>query len=134
MWTTIDRARRRLQGATAANPFAGRDQTSTEGLATAGAVPVEDVVIILGSFQLDRLRAALEIVLGDAVERPDTPARIERALTVLLAQREVPGKPEVMRRPAGLSTPESWEIHLEGVDRATSRAVRTASRTGIFAS
>jgi hypothetical protein len=101
---------------------------------TPTARPVEDVVIILGSAGVGQLRAALEQVLGDAVERPDTPARIEHALSILLARRGATGKPSVLRRPAGLSTPESWEIHLLGVDRATSRAVRSAGRTGFFVS
>jgi hypothetical protein len=136
MWTTIDRARRRLTGASASPDSAELDQVSGDATIAAAPAPrpVEDVVIILGSFQVDQLRAALELQLGDAVERPDTPARIEHALSILLAQREAPGKPHVLRRPAGLSTPESWEIHLDGVDRATSRAVRAAGRTGMFTS
>jgi hypothetical protein len=135
MWTTIDRARRRLTSVLASADSPAPDQASGDPTAVATpARPTEDVVIILGSFQVDQLREALERQLGDAVERPDTPARIEHALSILLAQRQAPGKPRVLRRPAGLSTPESWEIHLDGVDRATSRAVRAAGRTGIFAS
>jgi hypothetical protein len=132
MWPTLDRARRRLSGAPApASPSRSVDVADSEPLPPAR--PLEDVVIIFGSFQVDNLRAALEHVLGDAIERPDTPARIELALTILLARRGVPGKPRVLRRPAGLSTPESWEIHLDGVDRATSRAVRGAGRNGVIA-
>jgi hypothetical protein len=132
MWPTIDRARRRLTGASAHS--ASDELDGTPSTATPAPRPVEDVVIILGSVGVDQLRAALEQVLGDAVERPDTPDRIERALSILLARRGATGKPSVLRRPAGLSTPESWEIHLLGVDRATSRAVRAAGRTGCFAS
>jgi hypothetical protein len=135
MWTTIDRARRRLTSVLASADSPAPDQASGDAIAVATpARPTEDVVIILGSFQVEQLREALERQLGDAVERPDTPARIEHALSILLAQRQAPGKPRVLRRPAGLSTPESWEIHLDGVDRATSRAVRAAGRTGVFAS
>jgi hypothetical protein len=130
MWPTIDRARRRLGGASASAAPTDGDATIP---AVAAQLHVEDVVIILGSVEVDRLRAALELELGDAVERPDTPARIERALFILLAHRGAAGKPIVLRRPAGLSTPESWEIHLNGVDRATSRAVRAAGRSGSFA-
>jgi hypothetical protein len=93
---------------------------------------VEDVVIILGRVELDQLRDALKNALGDEVERPNTPARLEQALSLLLARRAAPGRPRVLRRPAAVSTPESWEIHLDGVDRATSTAVRDASRTGGF--
>ena len=89
-------------------------------------------MIVLGQEELDHLRAALQAVLGDAVERPNSPARIERALSLLLVARGAPGKPRVLRRPAAVSTPESWEIHLDGVDRATSAAVRDAGRTGRF--
>jgi hypothetical protein len=75
---------------------------------------------------------ALQQALGNAVERPDTPARIEHALSLVLAGRDDPGRPRVLRRPAGVSTPEAWEIHLEGVDHATGTAVRSAGRTGRF--
>ena len=139
MWPTIDRARRRLSGGApgdgaAAVPATGvtTDATSFEPAMT-GARRVEDVVIVMGQVELDQLRAALQRTLGDAVERPNTPARIERALSLLLTRRGAPGRPTVLRRPAGLSTPESWEIHLDGVDRATGTAVREAGRTGTFA-
>ena len=123
MWPTIDRARRRLTGAS----------VSAESAPAAGGRALEDVVITLGAVELDQLQAALQLLLGDAVERPDTPARIERALVLLLAHRGAPGRPRVLRRPAGLSTPEAWEIHLDGVDAATSTAIREAGRTGVFA-
>ncbi len=129
MWPTIERARRLLGGVSAPARPSEVDATTPAGAQR----PVEDVVIILGSVEVDRLRAALERELGDAVERPDTPARIEHALLLFLAHRGAAGKPSVLRRPAGLSTPESWEIHLDGVDRATSRAVRAAGRSGSFA-
>jgi hypothetical protein len=122
MWPTIARARRRLSGAS----------VSADTSESAGR-PLEDVVITLGAIELNRLQAALRLLLGDPVGRPDTPARIEHALGLLLTQRGAPGKPRVLRRPAGLSTPESWEIHLEGVDHATGAAIREASRSGIFA-
>jgi hypothetical protein len=128
MWPTIDRARRRLGGG-ASEPV---ESTNPVEPASAGR-RVEDVVIVLGQLELDQLRAALQGALGDAVERPNTPARIERALTLLLTRRGAPGRPRVLRRPAGVSTPESWEIHLDGVDRATGAAVREAGRTGSFA-
>ena len=122
MWPTLDRARRRLSGASVSadpSPDAGRH--------------VEDVVIALRSVELDQLQAALQLVLGDDAERPDTPARIERALGLYLAYRGASGVARVLRRPAGLSTPESWEIHLEGVDSATSAAIREAGRSGVLA-
>jgi hypothetical protein len=136
MWTTIDRARRRLTGALASGSDPAKGGASNTSTTAAGSTPrpVEDVVIILGSHGIDQLRRALERLLGDAVERPDTPARIDRALTVFLTERGLAGKASVLRRPAGLSTPESWEIHLDGVDKATGKAVRAAGRTGSFSS
>ena len=53
---------------------------------------------------------------------------------MLLSLRGAPGTASVLRRPAVLSTPESWEIHIDGADRATSRAVRAAGRAGVFSS
>jgi len=134
MWPTIDRARRRLSGT--AEAADGTLSTGVPACEPAAAAPtaahVEDVVIVLGRQELDHLRAALQAVLGDAVERPNTPARIERALSLLLTRLDTPGRPTVLRRPAAVSTPESWEIHLDGVDRATGTAVRDAGRTGRF--
>jgi hypothetical protein len=100
----------------------------------APAPRLEDVVIILGAVEMFQLREALEEVLGDAVEKADTPATFERALKSLLAIRGAPGTAHVLRRPAIVLTPESWEIHIDGTDRATSRAVRSAARTGLFTS
>lgn len=124
MWPTIARARRRLTG----EPLPG-ESTDIELVPTAR---LEDVVIIFGAGEMFQLREALEEVLGDAVEKPDTPARFERALEMLLTLRGAPGTPTVLRRPAILTTPESWEIHIDGTDRATSRALRSAGRTGLF--
>jgi hypothetical protein len=125
MWPTIARARRRITG----EPLPG------ESAETAELAPrLEDVVIIFGPGEMYQLRGALELLLGDAVERPDTPARFQRALEMLLTLRAAPGRPTVLRRPAVLTTPESWEIHIDGTDRATSRAVRSAGRAGFFSS
>ena len=126
MWPTIARARRRLTGEPLPGDSADFELEPTPRL--------EDVVIIFGAGEMYQLREALEEVLGDAVEKPDTPARFERALEMLLTLRGAPGTPTVLRRPAILTTPESWEIHIDGTDRATSRALRSAGRTGLFTS
>jgi hypothetical protein len=124
MWPTIARARRRLTG----EPLHGESAETEE------APRLEDVVIIFGAGEMYQLREALEELLGDAVDKPDTPARFERALEMLLSIRGAPGTTTVLRRPALLTTPESWEIHIDGTDRATSRAVRSAGRAGFFSS
>jgi hypothetical protein len=129
MWPTIARARRRLTG------DARRDPDDHDDASTPAPAPrLEDVVIILGAVEMFQLGEALEGELGDSIERPDTPARFERALQMLLARREAPGAPTVLRRPAILTTPESWEVHIVGTDRATSRALRAAARAGFFVS
>jgi hypothetical protein len=126
MWTTIARARRRLIGDVLPD--------ETDEMDYAPAPRLEDVVIILGAVEMFQLREALEEVLGETVEKADTPATFERALQSLLAIRAAPGSVRVLRRPAIVLTPESWEIHIDGTDRATSRAVRSAARTGLFTS
>ena len=128
MWPAIRRARRRPRDGGGLPARAGGGQP-----AAPGAVDVEDVVIVLGQAEVALLLVALETELGDAVDRPDTPARLERALATLLAGRGEPGQPRVLRRPAALSAPESWEIHLDGVMPATGVAVRAAGRSGVFA-
>lgn len=128
MWPTIARARRRLIG----EPLPGEDDED-DGPST--SMPrLEDVVLIFGAAEMFQLGEALESVFADAIERPDTPARFERALEMLLTARGAPGTLTVLRRPAILTTPETWEIHIDGTDRATSRALRSAGRTGFFSS
>jgi hypothetical protein len=136
MWPAIRCARRRLSDRAAPSPAdapetADITPTSRETTATCD---VEDVVIVLGQVEIAQLLVALETALGDAVDRPNTPARLERALSLLMAGRGEPGRPRVLRRPAAVSTPESWEIHLDGIQRATGMAVREAGRSGVIAS
>jgi hypothetical protein len=134
MWLAIDRARRRLSDRAAARGTAARNEpTDRSSTHEPDAHAVEDVVIVLGRGQVALLLVALETALGDAVDRPNTPARLERALSLLMADRGEPGRPRVLRRPAVLSTPESWEIHLDGIERTTGIAVREAGRSGFFA-
>ncbi|HEV8402993.1 MAG TPA: hypothetical protein VGQ31_08155 [Candidatus Limnocylindrales bacterium] len=135
MWSTIDRARRRLDRS-AAGPAAAAPDSPLEPASDDAPSPapptLEDVVLVLGPAEIDRLRMALQRELADGVERPDTPARLEHALALLLAGRGAPGRARVLRRPAGVSTPESWEIQLEGVEHATGATVREAGRCGRF--
>lgn len=128
MWPTIDRARRRLRGG---SPAPDTEPEISTGPPAAPAL-IEDVVIVPGGRELERLLLAFQGFLGAAVERPDTPARIERALSIFIASRGGTGRPRVLRRPAGVSAPEAWEIHLDGIDRGTSDAIRAATRTGSF--
>jgi hypothetical protein len=127
MWPAIHRATRRLTERTA------HPRTPVALAPAPVELPVEDVVIVLGRGEIALLLLALETELGDAVDVPNTPARLERALTLLMAGRGEPGRPRVLRRPAVLSVPESWEIHLDGIERATGQAVREAGRSGMFA-
>ena len=128
MWPTIDRARRRISGGWPAH----HPQPETSACKPAAPAGIEDVVIVPGGPELEQLLRALQGFPGAAEERPDTPARIERALSGLIASRGGIGRPSVLRRPAGVSTPEAWEIHLDDVDRETSDAIRAATRTGSF--
>ena len=128
MWPTIDRARRRISG----DSPVPDPQPETSTCKPAAPTGFEDVVIVPGGPELEWLLRALQGFLGATEERPDTPARIERALSGLIASRGGTGRPSVLRRPAGVSTPEAWEIHLDDVDRETSDAIRAATRTGSF--
>ncbi len=125
MWTTLQRARLRI----------GRAHDMTVTVEAEPDLPrgaVEDVVIVLGTLEIDCLRHALQLSLGDTVDHPNSPARMERALALILARDGLPGSAQVLRRPAGLSAPEAWEIHLQGVEHATVMAIRDAGRTGRF--
>ncbi len=135
MLPAIRRTTRRLRGGASA-PAVGSAGVGPRPVGASVPAPLdglEDVVIVLGRVEIALLLVALETALGDAVDRPNTPARLEQALLMLMADRGEPGHPHVLRRPALLSTPESWEIHLDGVERATGLAVREAGRSGAFA-
>ena len=131
MWPTINRARRRISGDSPA-PDPEPEISTCAPAAPSAPAGIEDVVIVPGGPELERLLRALQGFLGAAEERPDTPARIERALSGLVASRGGTGRARVLRCPAGVSTPEAWEIYLDGIDRETSDAIRAATRTGRF--
>ncbi len=133
MWPPIHRARRLLAGGTGASRDVATTMAELAATRSTSDAELEDVAITMGAAELDRLRQALQRLLGSAVDRPDTPARIERALALYLTYRAAPGRPRVLRRPAAISTPECWEISLEGTDRATATTIRDAGRTGRFA-
>lgn len=93
---------------------------------------VENALIVLGRLEIECLRHAIQRSLGDSVDHPNSPARMEHALELILGREGSAGRPRVLRRPAALSTPESWEIHLDGVEHTIVIAIRDAGRTGRF--
>ena len=121
MWPTIARARRRIGLSPEPPPPAA--PLWPEAL---------DAVIVLTPADFDRLCTALAMSLGDPDERPDTPARIGAVLSALLGDLGTTARPTVLRRPATVSVPEAWEIHLTNVDPPTCERIREAARTGRF--
>jgi hypothetical protein len=120
MWQTLTRARRRLSGgARGASPPEG----FTSGQAT-------DLTFALNRADLDRLINALMHVPGVEPGRPDTPARLEAALRVVIAEACGCGSPAVTRRPAGVYTPETWRIEVIGADRRTELTLERALQDG----
>jgi hypothetical protein len=113
------------------------------GAARAGAAPApdgvdaqadhrDDVVLSLGRVELELLGSALlEIIEG--VERPASPALLESALIFAIAQRSGHGTPSVSRQPAGLHTPETWQVRIERADDGTRDALMHATSGGAFA-
>ena len=79
-----------------------------------------------------RSQSAVPLAAPRQVDRTRSRVGMERALAVLLGRDGSAGRPRVLRLPAALSTPESWEIHLDGVERTTVTAIRDAGRTGRF--
>ena len=136
MWSTLERTRRRLIGLVLrpalefSPPVAGPSEP--DGAATAPA-PTPEVVIAIGRPEFDRLGAALQAALGHATARPDTPDRLEAALAEAIAGLGVSGLTRVSRRPAGLYTPEGWQVSLTEAEPAVERAIRRAIREGVFA-
>ena len=124
MWPFPARARRLLRRPDAAEPI-----IPTE--ASAAAVvdgPAPETVVSLARPEVDRLAVALQGLLGPGTTRPDTPARLEAALAAAVERMGGDGRPRVVRRPAGLTTPEAWQIALTGLDPAIAEGIRAATR------
>ena len=130
MWSTLDRTRRRL--------LQIGTQTAPLGPDTPTARRIEpemprETVLFIGRPEMERLGLALQGLLGPEIARPDTPDRLEAALTAAVTQLGGSGELRVNRRPAGLYTPEAWQVHIEMGDPAVVHAIRCAIREGVFA-
>ena len=142
MWSTLERTCRRLVDVVVrpALEFSPREARATATATTAIAIapdattaPPAEIVIALGRPEFDRLGAALQTALGPGTTRPDTPARLEAALAEAILALGASGRPRVTRRPAGLYTPEAWQVRLTEAEPAIETAIRRAIREGIFA-
>ena len=130
MWSTLDRTRRRLLRVAGASLAPG---TTAVNASTQVGAPTGEVVIAIGRPEFDRLGVALQAVLGDGAVRPDTPDLLEAALADTIAGIGASGRTRVARRPAGLYTPEAWQVHLTAADPVIEIAIRRAIREGVFA-
>ena len=133
MWPSLARARRlvRRPPTTDLPPMtaaAAEAEAKAEADAVLLAASDPDVVVSLGRSDVDRLAGALQALLGPELTRPDTPARLEAALATAVEQLGGDGRPRVVRRPAGVTTPEAWQIRLTGIDPAIADAIRGATR------
>ena len=127
MWSALHRTRRRLLR------VAARPPSDTTIAQQPEAEPRHELIIAIGRPEFDRLGVALQAVLGPGTARPDTPARLEAALAQAIAGLGASGRPLVARRPAGLSTPEAWQVHLTEAEPVIEIAIRRAIREGVFA-
>jgi hypothetical protein len=128
MWATIERTRRRLLHFGAPTEPPGHAAAPERDDATLGPT-----MLTLARPDLDRLGQALQALLGPDIARPDTPDRLEAALAAAVLHLGGVGEPRVNRRPAGLYTPEAWQVHIERADPAVVDAIRRAIREGVFA-
>jgi hypothetical protein len=132
MWSKLDRTRRRLLRV-AAQPVPGTTPSDHVSTTAPASGPSGDTVIAIGRPEFDRLGAALQTVLGPGTARPDTPARLEAALADAIVGLGATGRPRVARRPAGLYTPEAWQVRLTAAEPVIEIAIRRAIREGVFA-
>jgi hypothetical protein len=127
MWETLERARRRLLR------DGPRSDAMAPGAATGSTAAVDaatDLSYSLSRFELERLIGNLTAGSGPDEGRPDTPARLEKALSGTIETVAGVGRPTVTRRPAGLYTPETWHIEVTGADDRTREALGQAIRGG----
>lgn len=133
MWSALDRTRRRLLGV-ALTPTPRLDVASDVATIPASVPELpHEIVIAIGRPEFERLGAALQTVLGPGTTRPDTPARLEAALAQAIAGIGASGQTLVARRPAGLYTPEAWQVCLTDAEPVIEVAIRRAIREGVFA-
>jgi hypothetical protein len=130
MWSTFDRTRRRLLRV-ARDPVAPGTTPANDPTGVGAATG--EVVIAIGRPEFDRLGVALQAVLATGTARPDTPDRLEAALANAIVGLGASGRTRVARRPAGLYTPEAWQVHLIGAEPVIEIAIRRAIREGVFA-
>ena len=120
IWQPLARVRRRFaRGAGRTSPpegFAGN--------------PARDLSFALNRADLEQLIGSLTQVPGVEPGRPDTPARLEAALRVAIADASGSGSPAVTRRPAGVYTPETWQIEVLGADPRTQLTLERAIQGG----
>ncbi len=134
MWATLDRTRRRLLRVDVPSEPTAVIPVADGAIAPEGsAEPAADIVIAIGRPELDRLGLALQGLLGPDIARLDTPDRLEAALAAAVVQIGGAGQPRVNRRPAGLYTPEAWQVRIESGDPSVADAIRRAIREGVFA-
>ena len=127
MWPSLERTRRLLRR------DAGSTPTDHRVVVGADPSPLDDVVIAMGRTELERLGAALQSLLGPGTSRPDTPVRLQAAISAAIARYgAAESRVRVDRRPAGLYTPEAWQLRLSGVDPRVCDVIRGAIRDGVF--
>lgn len=119
MWgtKTLDRARRRLGliehvVAVPESPPSGAPAHRLD------AVPARPATISIAftRAEKDAFAAALAGRLGGDTPRLDSPARVASALVVVIDRAGGHGRPHVVRRPAGLYTPEYWQVSIHDAD------------------
>ena len=120
MWQPLTRARRRLTSG-------ARRTSQPDGFASG---PATDLTFALNRADLERLINGLTHVPGVEAGRPDTPARLEAALRVAIADASGCGSPAVTRRPAGVYTPETWQVEVRGADRRAQLTLERAIQGG----
>ena len=124
MWETLERARRRLLRD---GPPSDPDRAAPPD---AGAHDPGPLTFALGRTELEHLVGALTDPAAVDEGRPDTPGRLEAALSRAIDTAAGRGRPTVTRRPAGLYTPEMWHIEIAGADDRTRAALELAIRGG----
>ncbi|HEU0236928.1 MAG TPA: hypothetical protein VFR14_10865 [Candidatus Limnocylindrales bacterium] len=135
MWgtKTLDRARRRLGLTEHPVPV----PESTPPAAPAHRLdPVQarpaTISIAFTRPEKDAFAAALAGRLGGDTPRLDSPARVASALVVVIDRAGGHGRPHVVRRPAGLYTPEYWQVSIHDADEVARAEVESiaAGRRG----
>ena len=110
--------------------FALRPRHGSGSAPPVESVPIDTVRahLVLSRGEAERLSSALDRRARRATTPGDvTPDHLRRAITTRIADDGADASVEVVRLPAALTTPEAWDVRIEGIRPTTLADLESAA-------